>query len=216
MGYLLLNMNLKGLNMEIANFVISFIVLLFTIATFVFTFVINSYHFDIGDISILKDKGHLLLKFTFVNDSPKAIKISKVKFLDNNGHIIKPLNFDPYNFDKELMNQKAKKWDLEHAQFDMAGEIMSMPLSSANPYKLPPNMNYDFCKTIDLPTVLKSDSTLAFSFYLDKCPEKVEVEFNRKIMVGIRWLFIPMFTKSFSVNYTHKGEIQNSNYQIDD
>ncbi|MCM1234604.1 MAG: hypothetical protein NC489_31265 [Ruminococcus flavefaciens] len=187
--------------MDIANLIIASLTLIISFVGLLFSLYSAKFSLDITHLNMYKDRSKQFVNFTFTNNSSKSIKIKEIHFFKDNKELPK-LDFDPFQYD-EIENEKnSAKWENEHSNSDPFSS--KIPLMNPYKFRLQLDGEYDFYHHVEFPTIVHNDSDLEISTYLNELPDKLEIIFSRKVIIGFKLLIIPVFTDHLSANL-HKN-----------
>lgn len=165
----------------------SLLALLVAVVSLYYTFSSNKYSIDLTNLSIKKDRGHILIEYCITNDSPKFIKILNVK-LSNKDKSFGALDFDPNKYDKNQREIKRNKW-LSENPFSVL-----TPFDFSSPGLLNLIKNDKFLKP-DFPISIAPHNECWLKYYVSDVPSKITVSTNK--FLGTKRY------KSFSTHINH-------------
>lgn len=184
--------------MKIFNIIISLLTLFFAMAGFFRGLYGSKYSIDIEHISLKDDRSLWLLAFTIANRSLRPVKVSKLYFYAN-GKQVNTQSFDPQAFDNQLEEAKHAN-DLKKLEKASPFGLMPMPDLTLPNERIHSPLEYSFYNPVEMPCIIHGDAEEKFSYYFSTKPDKIIIQFDRKMILSFKFLIIPHFSSAISIN----------------
>lgn len=195
--------------MYVFQIAVSLLTLFFSAAGFVRSFYSDKYSLNVTNLHVSKNRGKYLVECVLVNNSSKPLKISSIEFLSGTA-TSKPLDFDPAEYDRRI-DEAEEQREREEQEAKSASDPFGFSTLVTHPVmpRFHATSEYLFYNPVEFPAIIHSDNDLKASFYLEKLPTQMQINFSKKIILQFKWLIIPVFQLSLSIPIEEANKVKN-------